>query len=223
MRLFVLLCLLANLAAAAVPPALEAALKTFRTDGPRGWSFTQTSTSAGKTRVERYDAAQPEFSRWTLISDDGKIPTDDDQRDYREKLSRRSSGGTAPRITDQLDLATLELLPAAAGRLACRCRLKPGEPGDTSARFLVATLVLHEATQTIESLELGSTGEFSPALPVKIAAMKTIMTYSLPEGGRPSLLQKVTTHLRGRAFYFKSLDADMVVTFTDYEHAKPHN
>jgi hypothetical protein len=216
MRLLLLLGLLANFAAAAVPPALAAALKNFRTDGPRGWSFTQTTVADGRTRIERHDAGQPEFGRWTLVADAGKTPTDDEQRDYREKLTRRSSAGTAPRLTDQLDLSTLQLVSTAAGRTTYRCRLKPGEQGDTSARFLAATLVLHEPTQTIESLELASTGEFSPAFVVKIAEMKTTMTYSLPESDRPSLLQKVTTHLRGRAFLVKSLDADMTVTFSDY-------
>ena len=49
--------------------------------------------------------------------------------------------------------------------------------------------------------------------------MKTAMTYSLPDGATPSLPQTVTTHLRGRAFYFKSLDADMTVAYTDYVKA----
>lgn len=222
MRLLLLLCLAAHLAAAAVPPALEAALKTFRTDGPRGWSFTQTSVSGDRTRVERYDAALPEFSRWTLVSDNGRPPSDDELRDYREKLTRRSPAGTAPRLTDQLDLGTLETVSTAGERTTFRCRLKPGEKGDTSAEFLSATLVLHVPTQTIERFELGSAGAFSPAVSVKIAEMKTTMLYSLPAGDRPSLLQSVTTHLRGRAFWFKSLDADLTVSYSDYVRARSH-
>jgi hypothetical protein len=79
--------------------------------------------------------------------------------------------------------------------------------------------VLHKPTQTIESLELGSTGEFSPATGIRIKEMKTLMTFSLPTAERPSLLLTVTTHLRGRAFFIKSLDQDMTVTRTDYTKA----
>lgn len=50
--------------------------------------------------------------------------------------------------------------------------------------------------------------------------MKTTMTYSQPEGDRPSLLQKSVTHVLGRAFWVKSLDADTTVTFFDYEPLK---
>ena len=81
------------------------------------------------------------------------------------------------------------------------------------------TFVLHRPTRTIESLEIANIAGFSPTFGVKISEMKTVLTYSLPATDRPSLPQKVTTHLRGRAFWVKSLDADMTVTFSDYAKA----
>ena len=105
MRFFLLACFL-NLAVNAaehsvglneVRPRSEEAIKPFRTEGPKGWSFPQTTRGEGHSRVERYDATQPEFNRWTLLQQDDRAPTADELRDYREKLSRRSRGGTAPR------------------------------------------------------------------------------------------------------------------------------
>ena len=80
--------------------------------------------------------------------------------------------------------------------------------------------MVHKPTRTIESIELGSVSPFSPTLGVKIEVMRTVMTYSLPHDEIPSLPQKVATHVRGTAFWFKSLDADMTVTFTDYVNAR---
>ncbi len=228
MRFFLLLGWLTAVAALPAGPspaddgsraALEAALKTFRTDGPKGWSFTQTTTSGGQSRVERFDAAQPEFARWTLHAIDGRPPTPDESADYREKISRRSRAGTAPRLNDQIDLTTLTLIDDTPERATYRARLKEGEDGDATARFLAATVVLHKPTHTIESFEIASTGPFSPVLGVKIAEMKTTLRYSLPDDQRPSLLLDSATRLRGRAFLVKSLDADMTVNFTDYERA----
>lgn len=196
-----------------------AALSTFRTEGPKGWSFTQTTEGDGRSRVERFDAAQPEFARWTLLQENGRAPTEDETRDYREKLSRRSRGGTAPQLAEQLDPASLELVETTTDRSTYRLRLRPGEEGDVTARFLRATLVFHHPTQTIESLEIASTGAFSPTFGVQIAEMRTLLRYSLPEADRPSLLLEARTRLRGRAFLFKSLDADLRVTFTDYQKA----
>lgn len=217
MRLLVLLGAIVSSAMAAVPPALTAALESFRGDAPKFWSYTQTTTAEGKSTVERYDAAKFEFERWTLLQKDGHAATDDEARDYFEIRSRRSRGGTAPKLTDQFDLATVETIAATAERATFRVHLKPGEFEDRTAAYLRATIVVHQPTHTIESIELASTGGFNPAFGVKIAEMKTTLTYSLPTAERPSVPLAVNTRVRGRAFLFKSLDADMTVTFTDYE------
>ena len=217
MRLLVLSCVVCSGLFAAVPPELTEALKNFRGDPPKGWSFTQTTAGEGKSTVERCDAAKPEFDRWTLIRKDGHPPTDDEARDYFEVRSRRSRGGTAPKLTDQFDLNTLENVSDTPERATFRLRLRAGEAADKTAEFLRVTLVLHKPTRTLESIELASTGEFSPTFGVKIAEMKTALSYSVPTAERPSLPQTVTTRLRGRAFLFKSLDADLTVTFSDYE------
>jgi hypothetical protein len=217
--LFFLLAI-AGTACAAVPAALEAALQTFRSDAPRGWSFTQTTVAEGKSTVERCDAARPEFDRWSLVQKDGRKPTADELKDYGEARSRRSRSGTAPKLTDQLDLTSLETISDTAERTHYRCRLRPGESRDNTAPFLRATVVLHKASHTIESIELASISAFSPTFGVKIAELKTVMTYSLPTHDTPSLPQLVATRVRGRAFAFKSLDAEMTVTFSDYQKAQ---
>ena len=219
MRFLFLFGAFVGAACAAVPADLAAALSSFRTDAPRGWSFTQTTEGEGHSRIERFDAARPEFDRWTLLRQDGTAPSPEEQLDYKQKLVRRSSNSTAPLITEQLDLRATETLTETAARATYRCRLKPGESGDKTAAFLRVTLVVHKPTRTVESLEISSDGEFKPTWGVTVAEMKTVMTYSLPDGETPSLPQKVTTHLRGRAFYFKSLDADMTVAYTDYVKA----
>ncbi len=205
--------------AGAVPADLVTALKAFRTDSPKGWSFTQTTAGAGESQVERFDAARPEFEHWTLLRQNGRAPTADELADYREKQSRRSRGGSAPLLTDRLDLATAQVVAESGDTTTYRCRLQPGERGDTTAEFLVAKLTVHRPTHTIEQFELAATGPFSPTFGVRIGEMKTTMTYSLPTPARPSLLQNVVTRVRGRAFLFKSLDADLVATFSDYEKA----
>jgi hypothetical protein len=198
---------------------LLAALKTFRTDGPRGWSFTQITESGGEKRVERFDPAQPEFTRWSLLELNGRVPTTDELHDYRQKVTRRSSATNAPHLTNQFDLSSLELVRDSADRTTWRCRLQPTEAGDATAEHLAATLIFHRPTHTIESVEIASTEPFAPTLGVKITELNTTLTYSLPDADRPSLLLQSTTRLRGRAFFFKSLDADMSVTFTDHQKA----
>ena len=222
MRLrFSLLFLLAlrPLFATSLPADFEAALKEFRAEGAFGWSFTQTTDGGGQSRVERFDAAQPEFNRWTLLKQDGRAPTEAEVREYREKQSRRSSAINAPKLTDQLDLATLKEVGSDEAKKRFTCALKPDGDGDTVARFLEVRLTLDRASGVFEEVEIVSREPFSPATAVKIGEMKTVMTYSLPDAERPSLLLAVTTRLRGRAFFVKSLDADMTVSRSEYVFA----
>lgn len=223
LRLFLALCALTTLArtAPAPPPELIAALKTFRAEPPAGWSFTQTTSAQGESLVERCDAAKPAFARWSLVQKNGRAPTADEAREYAEVRSRRSRSGTAPKVTDQIDLTSIALAHEAAERATYHARLVPGENRDTTAAFLRVSIAFHKPTQTIETLELASIEAFSPTLGVRIATMKTTLRYSLPTVEAPSLPLEVTTHVRGRAFWLKSLDADMRVTFSDYVAAAP--
>src|SRR5688500_7554913 len=98
MRYFLLLCLVAARAFAAAPPELAKALETFRSEAPRGWSFTQTTNAEGKSTVERYDATKPEFDRWSLVEKNGRAPEAQELKEYAEARSRRSRTGTAPKL-----------------------------------------------------------------------------------------------------------------------------
>jgi hypothetical protein len=216
MRFVFLLCAWAGAALAATPQALTIALETFRAEPPRGWSFSQTTTAEGKSTVEHYDATRPEFDRWSLVQKDGRPPTPDALKDYSEARSRRSRTGTAPKLVDQFVFDSLETVSDTPERATYRCPLRPGESRDNTALFLRATIIVHKPSHTIESIQLANIKPFSPTFGVKIAEIRTLMTYSLPSGNVPSLPQKVETHVRGTAFVFKSLDADMTVIFSDY-------
>lgn len=212
---------LASVLHAAAPAELTAALASFRQDPPPGWSYTQTITASGKSTVERCDAARPEFARWTLVLKDGRAPNDEENRTYRETRTQRSRAGTAPRLAEQLDPATARLVAQDSARAVYECRLRPADSGDRTAGHLIATITLRRPTGAIERVELASSGAFRPAIGVEIASLRTTLDYDPPADGRPALPRAVETRLRGTAFWFKSLDADMTITFTDYVRVTP--
>lgn len=216
--LFVILLLLASVARAALPPEVAAACTAFHTENPKGWSFTQTTSAEGRTLVERYDAAQPEFNRWTLLLENGRAPTPDEARAYKEKFTRRSRNGTAPNISSQLDLTSAELVSETPEQCTYRFRLAATEADDKTADFLRASITYNKTASTIEVFTIASITPFAPVFGVKISELQTTIRYTLPDAGRPALLHSVATRTRGRAF-FKSLDADMAVTYTDYAWA----
>ncbi len=208
-----------RLIAGPTPLELETALKDFRSEGAKGWAFTQTTTSGDHGRIERFNPLGKNFLQWTLVQQDGRTPTADEVQKYNEHKTRRSSGENAPNVKDQIVPGTCEVLEETPERGVYRFQLKPGDKDDKSAEFMRVTFTLHRPTATIEKVELASTEPFSPVFMVKIQEARTVMTYFLPEGGRPTLLKEVSVRIRGRAMWIKSLDQDMTVTYSDYTYA----
>lgn len=220
MRVAVLFLVLSSLVQAIpVPSELTAALAGFRTEGPKGWSFTQTTVGGDRRMTEAYDAAKPESERWTLLEKDGQPPTPEEIDAYRHQQARRIGNQTAPNVKDQLDLDSCTLVSDDGERAVYRFLLKPGNADDHSAAHMASTFTLHRPTGTIERVELASFEPFSPVFLVKVAEARTVITYSLPADGRPSLLQSVAMRVRGRAMWFRSLDSDLAVTYSDYVYA----
>lgn len=205
--------------AAALPDDLRAALANYRAEGTRGWAFTQSTRASGKSLVERYDPRLPEFRRWTLLQKDGRAPTDEERRTYAEQQTRRSRGDTAPNVKEQIDESTAELIGDDGTRARWRFRLRTTDQDDRSAAHMAATFVLHRPTATIERMELASFEPFKPVTGIAVTEARTVVDYSLPEGERPTLLQRITVTLRGRAWWIKSLDDDMEVVYSDFEAA----
>lgn len=203
---------------AALPPELAGALDALQTDSPRGWGFTQTTEAEERSRVERYEPLGPRPARWTLLQVDGRPPTPAELEEYRKHQTLRAGLEQAPNVKQQIDRASAEKLSDDGVRAVWQFELDPGSPGDNWADHMRASFTLHRPTRTIECVELASPEPFSPMFLTTVQEARTIMRYSLPEDGRPALLQEVTVRVRGRAWLFRSLDSDLTVRYTDYRY-----
>ncbi|HEX2101521.1 MAG TPA: hypothetical protein VHF69_12695 [Candidatus Synoicihabitans sp.] len=217
--LLLILLVIAPLRAEPIPPELRAALDALQTDAPRGWGFIQTSEGENHRRVEKYHPLGPEPARWTLLELDGRAPTEAEITDYRKKQTLRAGGQRAPNVKDQILPESAEQLSETATESVWRFALKPGSDDDTWAPHMAATFTLHRPSRTISRVELGSLGPFSPMFLTNVAEARTVMEYALPEGDTPALLQRITVRVRGKAWFFRSLDSDLVVTYSDYQYA----
>ncbi len=198
--------------------ALLEALQGFRTEGPKGWAFTQTSRSTEFSRVETFDPLRPAHLQWSLLMENDRPPSAGTLESYREQQTRRTGGNTAPNVKEQLIMDTATLRASEDDRELWHFQLKPGGSDDRSAEHMDTVITLHVPTGTIERVELANFEPFSPVFGVKVETARTIIEYSLPTDDRPSLLQNIAVTIRGRAFFIKSLDSDMTVTYSNYEY-----
>ncbi|MFH1496426.1 MAG: hypothetical protein ABII82_01250 [Verrucomicrobiota bacterium] len=202
----------------AIPPELQSALDAFRADGPRGWAYTQTTRSEKHSMVERYDPIVRAPFSWKLLQKDGREPTEKELKDYRNRVAFRSNDGTAS-VKDQIIPASCELVAEDGDTADYRFRLSPGAQEDRTAEHMRATFRLHRPSGAITRVELANAGTFSPVMAVEITEARTIMDYSVPVEGQPSLLLSVHTRVRGTSFWFRSLDDELQVDYSEHRFA----
>ncbi|MBC8009472.1 MAG: hypothetical protein H7067_05200, partial [Burkholderiales bacterium] len=199
-----------------LPADLVAALDTFRAEGPRGWAFTQTTSGGGKERVERYDPRQRGAARWTLLSEKGVPPTEEEQKRYRD---------TRPPFDSAADLAKQLVRESAA--LAARdertttyeFHLRPGSENDKAAAHMRARFTLDHPTGAITRVELFNIESFKAATSLTIHEARTTIVYSPPTNTRPALPQEVTMHVRGERFWIRDFEQKVTSTYSDQENA----
>lgn len=202
---------------APLPEPFAKALDGYRPEGSRGWSFVQETTTRSTKMVERHDASEPEFKSWTLLEKNGHPPTEEETKDYTERLSRQPRSDNAPNVRDQVLADSWTLLPATAeGLERYQFRLKPGAEDDLSAAHMAVIFEFDPKSQTILAVELKALNPFSPTFGVSIDEAQTRVSYSAPKEDAPVLIQDIRVKVRGKAFWFKSLDQDMSVVYRDY-------
>jgi hypothetical protein len=199
-----------------LPAELVAALDGYRAEGPKGWAFTQTTSGGGKERVERYDPRKRGAARWTLLSDKGAAPSDEEQKRYRDT---RPNFDSAANLAAQLDRASAVLAAEDETSRTYQFRLIPGGENDHAAPHMRARFTLDRASGAISRVELFATGPFKPASSLTIEEAHTTLLYSLPAGDTPALPREVTMHVRGKRFWIRPFEEKVVSTFSDHENA----
>ncbi len=121
-------------ASAAMPEEISQALASFHAEGTKGWGFLQTTSTAEHNMAERYAPANPLFSRWTLEKKDGRVPTEEETRTYRDMQSSKPREETAPNVKNQIIPDSCERVSETPTEAVYRFRLKPGAEDDKSAQ-----------------------------------------------------------------------------------------
>ena len=221
LRFLLLSCLVVcNALRGELPRDMLAALDHFRTEGAPGYAYEQVSEGEGHSRREAFSPLGAEGLHWTLLSVDGHLPSEGELREYRLSKLQRSSATNAPRLEKQLDRSSGEVLEEKGGQLRCRFRLLP-EGGDESLRQLAVDCTLDRASGSILRIEIFNTERLSPSLVVRIDSMRTVLEYSAQSAAEPSHLLHADIRVEGRAFWLKSLNQHLSVTWSNYKKITP--
>ncbi len=220
--LLVCLALIAGSFAIAEEPALvEQALQNMEAATVDDWFFTETTVANGTTFVKHHDPTRPEGQRWTLVSVDGREPTDEERKQQAREEAHAADGDTDEdddgEIRAMIDSDSLTLIEETASHAMYRFRPVAEDEGDAKLfDHLDATLSVVKAGPYVESLEMRSRESFSPGFGVKMKEFSMRLTFAPAGPEATALPETVNVHIVGRAFLVKKIDETVAVTYSDY-------
>lgn len=207
--------------AAELPAFFNDALAQFTSDAPRGWAYTLTTTRGDETSVERYDPSRPKGGEWTLLQRNGRAPTANEiERYLRYKASSTPPTARATFEKGDLDRGTFTVLREDAATAEFRGRFRE-DLKEPLLAHLVLDLKLAKQPPAVQAFTMRLAGPFSPALGVKMTELEVSMEFAPPTDDRPSLPRESRSRFRGRLFFFKSIEEDLRIVYSDFVRVVP--
>ncbi|MFK3975152.1 hypothetical protein [Shewanella vesiculosa] len=180
------------------------------------WQYVQHTVMPDLTRVERFDASQPEMQRWTLVSENGEKPdkkrTDKYQQHQQDLKEDKDENSQELAFSDLIDLTTLVLV--AEDETSVAFKFVPNiKELDNAA--LTGMLYLDKASKQLKKILISNTDDLNPAFSVTLTKFELELGFAVFEG--LAMPEHTSTTIEGTAAIFKSLDSIQTVTYHDYK------
>jgi hypothetical protein len=206
----------------------EEALQSIEWNARERWAFTETASGSDGEFVGRYDPRLPETERWTLVSIDGRAPTEKESREYAERKrgERHDDEKEDDREVDgMVDPGSLELVEETADYWLLRFvpTDDDDEDEDELGREVMermdGTVKIIKDGRYLEYLDIRNTEEIRPKVGVKMKKFMTRMTFGPAVEGGPIVMKSMDVAIKLNAFLVVRVDETESVRFSDFEFA----
>ena len=183
------------------------------------WAFTEASIEAGTETVARFDPRRPAGERWSLLSVDGREPTQDEIDDFTEdKLDDDESGSDDDdEVHTMVEGDSLTLVEETDEYWLFS--FVPSEEDDEEdfAEFMDGTLEIAKDGRYVSSIDIRSDEPFRPRFGVKVNSILTRLTFGPASPDGPIVPQTIDVDIDIRALLLLRIDETVSISFSDYE------
>ena len=202
----------------------EQALKSIAWDSREDWAFTEATSGSDGSFVGRYDPRLPEDQRWTLLSIDGRGPTDEESREYADRKrgehdddDREDDG----EIDGMIDPGSLQLVEETADYWLLR--FVPTDDDDEMGRKVLERMdgkvKIIKDGHYLEYIDIHNTKPIRPKVGVKMKKFKTRITFGPAVEGGPIVMKSMDVAIKLSAFLVVRVDESESVQFSEFEFA----
>lgn len=204
----------------------EEALQSIEWNARESWAFTETASGSEGEFVGRYDPRLPEAEHWTLVSIDGRAPTEKESREYAER--KRGEHHDDDREDDReidgmVDPGSLELVEETAEYWLLRFVPTDDDDEDEVGREVLermdGTVKIIKDGRYLEYLDIRNTEPIRPKVGVKMKNFLTRITFGPAVEGGPIVMKSMDVAIKLSAFLVVRVDETESVRFSDFEFA----
>ena len=209
----------------------ESAVRAVTWDLDDQWAFTETKAGTDGTLVSRYDPRMPEGERWSLLSIDGRAPTQAEAEDFArdratEEHEDADETGENPDDGDvdaMVDPGTLRLIEETDAYWLLQ--FVPTDDGDDDdemgrdvMRKMDGTVRIAKDGGHLETIDIRNEKPIRPRVGVKMKKFLMRMTFAPAVDGGPVVMRSMDFAIRFSAFMLVRVDKSESVTYSDFQY-----
>lgn len=217
------MCFAASLYASEYEDIVERAFEAMDDNYEESWSFIEISTREEVRYEASYDPRRQIDDRWTLVSVDGRAPTEKESKSFLDEKAEILDDKSGEDDDEDVDIkpGTLTLLEETSDYWLFSFVPTEEEEDMKFMEYIDGKMKVVKDGHFVEYLDLRSPKPFKPAMGVKIDTFLTRITFgpAIPEG--PIVPMSVDVQVKGKALFAIKFDEKETIHYQDYEYAGP--
>jgi hypothetical protein len=209
----------------------EAAIDAITWDFHDDWAFRATSSGKDGDRVGRYDPRLPEDERWTLISVDGRVPTDEESAEYADSRGDHHFGhddgddddNDDNDAIDMVEPGTLELVEETDDYwLLSFVPTEDDEDDDVGRKVLESmygTVKIIKDGEYLAYIDIRNEKPIRPKFGVKMSKFLMRLAFGPAADDGPVVMQSMDFAIKLSAFVLVRVNEAESMAFSDFEYA----
>jgi len=203
----------------------QSALKAITWDFHEDWAFTVTSSGNDGDRVGRFDPRQPQDERWTLLTIDGRAPTDEESAEYAENDHHFGDGDSDDDAIDMVEPGTLRLVEETDDYwlLSFVPTDDDDEDEDDVGRKVLesmqGTVKIIKDGEYLAYIDIHNEKPIRPKFGVKMKKFLMHMSFGPIADDGPVVMRSMDFAIKLSAFVLVRVNEAESVAFSDFEYA----
>ena len=209
----------------------QSAIKAITWDFHEDWAFTLTSSDKDNRRVGRFDPRKPENARWTLLTIDGRAPTDEESAKYAEDSRDHHFGNhddeddeDDDNAIDMVQPGTLQLIEETDNYwLLSFVPSNHDQEDDIGGKVLKSmqgTVKIIKDGEYLAYIDIHNEKPIRPKLGVKMKKFLMHMSFGPIADNGPVVMRSMDFAIKLSAFVLVRVNEAESLAFSDFEYAR---